>query len=70
MKLKPLQRRWLSEIGKAETGKLGFHLDGKANENALNALLGAKLIRIETAFEGGLYIASITETGREALATT
>ena len=69
MKLKPLQRKWLSDIGKAENGRLGFHFEGKANENALNTLLGAKLIRIETAFEGGLYLAAITETGREALNT-
>lgn len=66
--MKPLQKRWLRSIGETETGKLGAHVTSKADLNACQALLEAKLIKIETAFEGGLFLIAITEAGREALA--
>lgn len=69
-KLKPLQRRWLSDIGKTETGKLAFHLNHTADRNALQALLDGGLIKIETAFEGGLFLTAITDAGRAALASS
>ena len=68
--MKPLQRKWLASIGKTETGKLAMHVNSKADGNALQALLDAKLIRIETAFEGGLFLTEITDAGRAALAST
>ncbi len=66
--MKPLQKRWLSQIGATETGKLAMHVNSKADGNALQGLLDAKLIKIETAFDGGLFLTSITDAGREALA--
>lgn len=66
--MKPLQKRWLKSIGETETGKLGAHVTHKADLNACQALLDAKLIKIETAFEGGLFLISITEAGRKELA--
>lgn len=65
--LKPLQRRWLSDIGKTETGKLAFHLSHLADRNALQALLDAELVKIETVFESGLFLTAITDAGRAAL---
>lgn len=66
--LKPLQRRWLSEIGGTEIGKLAFHVNHCRDRNALQALLDAEAIAIDTAFEGGLFLVSITDKGRALLA--
>jgi hypothetical protein len=69
--MKPLQKRWLRDIGKAENGRLGAHIGGsKRDLNACQGLLDAGLIKIETAFEGGLFLIAITDAGRAALATT
>ena len=62
--LKPLQRRWLKDIGNADGGKLAFHLNHKADQNALQHLLENGMIKIETAFEDGLYLVAITDDGR------
>lgn len=62
--LKPLQLKWLRDIGKSKDGKLSFHLDHKRDQNALTYLLDHKMIKIDTAFEGGLYLVSITDEGR------
>ena len=66
--MKPLAKRWLSEIGSATDGRLAAHVSAKRDQNACQALLDAGLIRIETAFEGGLFVVAITDAGREALA--
>ncbi len=67
--MKPLQRKWLADVGESENGKLGAHVGGSRRDlNACQALLDAGLIKIETAFEGGLYIIAITDAGRAALA--
>jgi len=68
MKLKPLQQRWLTSIGKSDGGRLAFHASHMADLNALQALLDAKLIKIVTAFENDLWLTEITDAGREALA--
>lgn len=65
--MKPLQKKWLSDIGRTETGKLAMHVNSTADGNALQALLDAKLIKIETAFDGGLFLTVITDAGRSAL---
>ncbi len=62
--MKPLQARWLKSIGDAN-GKLGAHIGGSTRDlNACQALLDAGLLRIETAFEGGLFLIAITDAGR------
>lgn len=66
--MKPLARKWLADIGGATDGRLAMHVGRKADGNALQALLDAKLIKIETAFEGGLFLTVITDAGRAALA--
>ena len=67
--MKPLQQKWLKAVGETDNGKLGAHIGGSRRDlNACQALLDAKLIRIETAFEGGLFLIAITDAGREALA--
>lgn len=67
--MKPLQRKWLKDVGAADKGRLGAHIGGsKRDLNACQALLDAGLIKIETAFEGGLFLIAITDAGREALA--
>lgn len=66
--MKPLQKRWLKSVGTTDSGKLGAHVTGRADQNACQALLEAKLIKIETAFESGLFLIAITDAGREALA--
>lgn len=68
LEIKPLQRRWLTDIGKTETGKLAFHVNRAADRNALQSLLDGKLIRIETAFEGDLFLVAITDAGRALIA--
>lgn len=68
--MKPLQKRWLKSVGATDTGKLGAHVTSRADLNACQALLEAKLVKIETAFEGGLFLIAITEAGREALAAS
>ncbi len=68
--MKPLQMRWLRQIGEMKEGKLGAHVTHRADQNACQALLDGGLIKIETAFEGGLFVIAITDAGREALAAT
>lgn len=67
--MKPLQRKWLLDIASTENGKLGAHIGGSRRDlNACQSLLDDGLIRIETAFEGGLFLIAITEAGRAAAA--
>jgi hypothetical protein len=66
--MKPLQKRWLRQIGETKEGKLGAHVTHRADRNACQALLDAGLITIETAFEGGLFVMAITDAGQSALA--
>jgi hypothetical protein len=65
--MKPLQKKWLRQVVDAG-GRLGAHVTHKADLNACQALLDANLIKIETAFEGGLFLIVATDAGREALA--
>lgn len=67
--MKPLQRKWLADIGNSKDGRLAFHLNRTADRNALQALLDAKLIKILTAFDGDLFLTSITDAGRAELET-
>jgi len=67
--VKPLQRKWLLDIAGTENGKLSAHIgDSRRDLNACQSLLDNGFIRIETAFEGGLFLIAITEAGRAAAA--
>lgn len=66
--MKPLQKKWLRQIGDTKEGRLGAHVTHKADLNACQALLEAGLVKIEMAFEGGLFVIAITDAGREAVA--
>lgn len=66
--MKPLQKKWLRQIGDTKEGRLGAHVTHKADQNACQDLLEAGFIKIETAFEGGLFLIAITDAGREAIA--